>query len=66
MSDVQHKEWFIAVMLPHLHTPLRKQNILSHSEALYFSKKLEASPVGETGEGMIKIQLQISNLTLQL
>ena len=27
MSDVQHKEWFIVVLLPHIQGPLMQQNI---------------------------------------
>ena len=30
------------------------------------SMKLESSPVGETGAGMMQIQLQLDNLTLRL
>jgi hypothetical protein len=44
--DEQHKEWFIAGMLPHIHSPLTQQNIMSQSEALEISLKLEASSVG--------------------
>ena len=31
MSDVQHKEWFIVVLLPHIRGPLMQQNIESHT-----------------------------------
>ena len=29
MSDVQHKEWFIVAMLPHMCIPIMQQNIVS-------------------------------------
>ena len=48
MSDIQHKEWFIAVLLPHTRV------------------RLEVSPIKETGTEMVQIQLQLSNLLLQI
>ena len=66
MSNVQHKEWFIAALLPHIHIPLMQQKIISQTEALVLAMNLESSPVGDTGVGMMEIQSQISNLTLQL
>ena len=29
MSDVQHKEWFIAALLPHIQIPLMQHKIVS-------------------------------------
>ena len=65
MLDVQHKELFIVVLLPHIQTPLMQQNILSQIEALELAMKLESSPVGETGAKIMQIQTQLANLTLQ-
>ena len=31
MSDVQHKEWFIATLLPHIRTLLMQQKIVSQT-----------------------------------
>ena len=56
MSDVQHKEWFIATLVPHIHMPLMQQNIASQEEALQITMKLEASPVDEIGIDMSQIQ----------
>ena len=53
MSDVQHKEWFIVTLLPHIRTLLMKQKIVSQIEALEMTMKLEASPVGDTGSIMM-------------
>ena len=66
MSDVQHKEWFIVALVPHIRQPLMKQNIATQNEALEMVMKLEASPIGETAVGMNQIQAQLENLTLQL
>ena len=66
MSDVQHKEWFIAALIPHIRQPLMQQNIAPRNEALEMAMKLEASPIGETTIRMNQIQAQLANLTLQL
>ena len=66
MSVVQHKEWFIASLLPHIRTPLTQQKIVSQIETLEIAMKLESSPVGYTGSGIMQIQSQLANLTVQL
>ena len=55
MLYVQHKEWFIAAMIPHIRVPSMQQKIVSQSEALELAMKLEASLVGETGAVMMQI-----------
>ena len=52
MSYIQHKEWFITAMLPHIQTPLMQQNIVSQTEFLEITMKLESSLIGETSVGM--------------
>jgi len=42
--DAQHKEWFIARLLPHICITLTQQKFPSHSEALETTMKLESSP----------------------
>jgi len=64
ISDAQHKEWFIAALLPHIRVPLTQQRITSQEEALEISMKLEASPIGETGVGMAQIHNQLANLNI--
>ena len=66
MSDVQHKEWFITALVPHIRKPLMQHKIATQSEALEIAMKLEASPVGENVVGMNQIQTQLTNLMLQL
>ena len=46
MSDAQHKEYFISVLVPHIKQPLMQQNIAKKSEALEIAMKLEALQVG--------------------
>ena len=62
MLDVQHKEWFIFTLLPHIQTPLMQHKIVSQIEALEIEMKLEASPVGDIGSGMMQIQLRLAKL----
>ena len=45
MSEVQHKEWFIATLLPDIWIPLMQQKIVSQTEALELMMKLESSLV---------------------
>ena len=66
MSDVQHKEMFIDVLVPHIRQPLMQQRIVTQSKALEITMKLEASLVGEPTIGMNPIQAQLANLMLQL
>ena len=66
MSNVHHKEWFIARMFPHIREPLMQPNIQSQTEALELKMKLEASPISNGAAGMVQIQSQLANLTIQL
>ena len=53
-------------LVPHIWQPLMQQKIVTQSEALEITMKLEASPVGENEVGMNQIQTQLENLMLQL
>ena len=46
MSDVHHKEWFIATLVSHIKQPLMQHKIVTQSKALEIIMKLEASPIG--------------------
>ena len=52
MSDIHHKEWFIATLLSHIRLPLMQEKIATQSEALEIAMKLEASLVGENAVAM--------------
>ena len=52
MSDVKHKEWFIAALVPHIRQPLMQQKITTQDESLEMAMKLEASPIGQNSVGM--------------
>ena len=65
MSNVQHKELFIATLVPHIRIPLMQQNIATQTEDLEIAMKLEASPIGEIGVGMNHIKSHLENITIQ-
>jgi hypothetical protein len=65
IPNQQHREWFIAGLLPHIHSPLIQQKVTSQSEALEIAMKLEASLVRDNN-GMAQIQNQLVALTIQL
>lgn len=48
----QRKEWFIAMLLPHIIFLLSQQKIETQAEALELSMKLEVSPIGDTNARM--------------
>jgi hypothetical protein len=58
IPDEQHREWFIAGMLSHIHCPLTQQKVMLQPKALEIAMKLEASPVGD-GAGMAQVQSQV-------
>ena len=55
MSEIQHKEWFIAALLTHIILALMQHKIVTQSEALEITMKLEASPIGKNEVGMNQI-----------
>ena len=62
MSDVQHKEWFIASLLPHIRMSLMQQKLVLQTEALEIEMKLEGSLVRDTSSVMMQIQLQLHEI----
>ena len=55
IGPTQHKEWFIAVLLPHIRTPLMQQKVADQQEALEIAMKLETAHV-EDNSGIAQIQ----------
>jgi hypothetical protein len=67
IQDVQHREWFIAGLLPHIHISLTQQKVTTQVEAMEIVMHLEAMPGGgETSVGMAQVQSHLTNLTMQL
>ena len=61
----QHKEWFIAALLPHIRTPLMQPKVANQQEALEIAMKLETTPV-EDNSGIAQIQAQLAAMALEL
>ena len=51
----KHMEWFISMLLPHLHTPMSHQTFESQEKAVEVAMKLEATPREDTSLGVQKI-----------
>jgi len=66
ISDKQHKECYIATLLPHIRLPLSQQKIGTQTEALEIAMKLEASLVQDTHIGVQQIQPQLASLHMEL
>ena len=65
ISPAQHKEWFIAALLPHIRTPLMQQKVADQPEALEIAMKLETAPV-QGDSGISQIQAQLAAMALEL
>ena len=65
IGPVQHKEWFIAALLPHIRTPLMQQKVADQQEALEIAMKLETAPVDDN-YGIAQIQAQLAEMALEL
>ena len=65
IGPMQHKERFIAALLPHIRTPLMQQKVANQQEALEIAMKLETAPV-EDNSGIAQIQVQLVAMALEL
>lgn len=52
ITDEQHKDWYIASLLPHLRLPLSQQKIETKAEAVEIVMRLEAFPVQDRNIGV--------------
>ena len=59
-------EWFIAMLFPHIWVPLMQQNIESQKEALELEMKLKSLSIDDGAAGIVQIQSQLANLTIQI
>jgi hypothetical protein len=67
LQDIQHKEWFIVGILPHIQVPLTQQKVMTQVEAMEIAMHLEATPRGgDTSIGLAQVQSHLANLTMEL
>lgn len=45
LADGQHREWFVASLLPHLRSALSQQKITTQAEALQIAIRLHETPM---------------------
>jgi hypothetical protein len=51
---IQHREWFIVVLLPHIQVPLTRQKFTTHSEVVEITMHLESMQGGDrTSKGIV-------------
>lgn len=62
LLEVQHWEWFIAGLLPHIRIPLQQQRINSQEDVLEIAMKLESTPEepNESSSGLAQVQTQLA------
>ena len=47
MRDVQHKDWFVVALVPHIRILIMQWNIATQNEASEIAMNIEASPIGD-------------------
>jgi len=56
IQDIQHREWFIVGLLPHIHVPLTQQKVMTQAKVVEIAMHLEATPRGgKTSIGLAKV-----------
>ena len=63
-DDKKHKEWFISMLLTHLHGPMGQKKIDSKAKALEVSMKLEVAPKEYDQFRTLKIQIKLEAINL--
>ena len=66
ISYTQHRDWFIASLLPHLRIALSQQKIATQAEALEIMMRLHTSPIQDTNLGVQHIHSQLASIHLEL
>ena len=65
-DDKQDTEWFIAMLLPHLCTPISHRTFESQEKDVEVAMKLEAAPREDTLVGVQKIQEQLGAMHMEI
>ena len=66
LTDGQHREWFVASLLPHLRVALSQQKIETQEEALEIAMMLHETPMQDVNLGVQHIHAQLQNLCLEM
>ena len=65
-DDKKHTEWFIAMLLPHLHIPMSHQTFELQEKAVEVAMKLEVEPREDTSLGVQQIQEQLGAIHMEI
>lgn len=57
LTDIQHREWFVASLLPHLRVALSQQNIVTQVEVLEIEMRLDEMPIKDATLGVHQIHV---------
>jgi hypothetical protein len=64
IQDMQHREFIIAKLLPHIQFSLTQHKVTTQAKAVEILMCLEATPKGgETLESLAQVQSHLANLT---
>ena len=65
LIDGQHREWFVASLLPHLRVALSQQKIRTQAEALEIAMTLHETLIQDASLGVQQIHAELQNLCLE-
>lgn len=66
IMEIQHHEWFVASLLPHLRVSLSQQKIGTQVEELEITMRLHEKPIQDVSLGVQQIHPEFQNLSLEL
>lgn len=66
IMDDQHKDWYVASLLPHPRFPLSQQKIGTQVEVVEIMMRLESLPIKDMNVGVQHIQSQLEILHMEL
>lgn len=66
ITDEQHKEWYIASLLPHLRLPLSQRKIAMQEEVVEIMMRFEVSPIQDMNIEVQQIHSDLVSLHLEL
>ena len=65
LTDSQHHEWSVALLLPHLTFSLSQQKIGTQTEALEIAMRLHEIPIQDTCLGVQHIHTELKNFCFE-
>jgi len=66
LMDGQHREWFVALLTPHLRNVMSQQKLTTQAKALDIVMRLHETLVQDLNLGVQQIHAQLKNLCLEM